>query len=153
MRISVVGVVAPALALLCAAAPFAAAVGSDAAGKVPTMVVPHAHQTLTGVFNAQATSSHARIEFMLDNGDDHVVLSAPTVGGTATAAFPSWGFTGDVRVRARECDGLVCGDFRSSPSGLTVTNEPLAVAQPSVPVDLTAGENWFRSWCRAQAAG
>ncbi|HSS68780.1 MAG TPA: FlgD immunoglobulin-like domain containing protein, partial [Nocardioidaceae bacterium] len=108
---------------------------------LPTMTAPHAHQTLTAMFNVQATSSHARIEFMLDDFDESVVLSTPVVSGTASAAFPSWGFTGDVRVRARECDGSVCGDFRSSPSGLTVVNEPLAVAQPSVPVDLTAGEN------------
>ena len=141
MRISVGVVVALALAMPCAAAPFAAAADSTPAGKVPTMIAPHAHQTLSGVFNAEASSSHARVEFMLDDFDDHVVLSAPTVGGTATAALPSWGFTGDVRVRARECDGSVCGDFRSSPSGLTVVNEPLAVVQPSVPVDLTAGEN------------
>jgi hypothetical protein len=141
MRVSVVGVAALALAVSAMAASAADAAHSDALGKMPTILSPHAHTDLTNDFIAQASSSHGRVEFVMEDGTLAVTASAQVVDGVATRTFPTWGFDGPVRVKARDCDGAVCGDLRSSPSGLTVINDPLAVEQPTSPVSITAGES------------
>jgi hypothetical protein len=141
MRISVIGVAALALALPCSALPSADAARRDAIGKMPIIISPHAHTVLHNHFVAEASSSHERVEFVMEDGTSEVVLSANVVDGTATKTFPTWGFAGPVRVKARDCDGVACGGLRSSPSDLTVINDDLLVAQPTGPVSITAGES------------
>lgn len=141
MRVRAIGAAAGLAMALAAVASPVVAVPSSQRVWMPTIDEPRAGDVLHNEFVAEARSTASRVEFVLESDQGRsITVSADVLDGVATAVIPAWGFSGPVRVRARDCTGSVCGDLRSSPSRLTVVNDPVTVSAPSADTDVTAGE-------------
>ena len=144
MRVRAVGIVASSVLALVGASGPRRGPPTGARGLLPIIDEPRAGDVLHHQFLAQARAAPTRVEFVLEDEEQtrSITVSAPVVDGVAATVIPTWGFSGGVRVKARDCNGSVCGDLKSSPARLTVENDPMGIAQPVGPVDVTVGEQF-----------